>query len=293
MKKSIFIIIVFLLCLSCSKIIEVDFPDLEQKLVIESLFCPDSTFRVFVSKTTDFNDSNVYFIDDATCKLYANNGFLFELQYQDTGFYIAPEKYKPVPGVLYKIEISHPELPDVWAEDIIPIYLPKLNNTSIHDSVQYIADETGYYYSLLKFNFSDLTNVENFYELEMFERDDSLGYCSIDTLIFGEDTIIYNIGWSQHVIPYGSDPVILTEGLIDFHPKKYPFSDILFDGQNHSFEIQYCPKVYHKNINDTKISFIAFYTYFVKIRSVSEAYYNYRKKLILHENNQQGDFWTG
>lgn len=303
MKKtsSIILVLIFLLCLSCSKIIEVDFPELEQKLVIESLFCPDSTFRVFVSKTTDFNDSNVYFIDDATCKLFANDEFLFEFQYQDSGFYVAPDNYRPIIGVKYKIEVSHPKLPDVWAEDSVPSDIPLLRNLQIEDSVMYDADAMSQYLSKLNFELIDNPLIKNFYELTITDRGDSTKYENDTTITSSGDTIINSCISSNYSYPdhiFGTDPVLRNENLLDFFPLFVPFSDNKITN-SHIFEILfYLPTtsvyIFDENIH-SNINFEVglYYTLFVKIRSTSEAYYNYRKKLILHTNTQEGDFWTG
>ncbi|MBN2892851.1 MAG: DUF4249 domain-containing protein, partial [Bacteroidales bacterium] len=303
MKKasSITIVIILLFAISCSKIIEVDFPEQEQKLVIESLFCPDSTFRVFVSKTTGFNDSNIYFIDDATCKLYANNEFLFELQYQDSGFYAAPINYKPVPGVLYKLEVSHSDLPDVWAEDSVPSEIPLFRNFKVEDSVMYDVDAMSQYLSKLNFELIDNPLIKNFYELTITDRGDSTKYENDTTITSSGDTIINscissNYSYPEHI--FGTDPVLRNENLLDFYPLFVPFSDNIITN-SHIFEILFYQPlktvyIFDENTNSNINKEVGlYYTLFVKLRSVSEAYYNYRKKLILHENNQQGDFWTG
>ncbi len=268
------------ICFSCNKIIEVDFPELEEKLIIESLFSPDSTFSVFVSRTTNFDDSNVYFIDDATCKLFANDEFLFEFNYQDTGFYIAPDNYKPLPGVLYKIEVTHPDLPEVWAEDSIPVFKPSLSNIQLIDSARF--DCEGYYYADVYFNFTDLKNQDNYYELSLFVREDTVPDIGLS---------ISKIEWFENLkenyftIIRSDDFILTNESLIDYYPIRYPFSDMLFSASTHQFSIYYNTKIYS--------SFIAYHTLFIKLRSTSHEYYNYRKKQILHKNNQMGDFWTG
>ncbi len=289
MKKIFFVIGILLTLSSCHKIIEVDYPEFESKLVINSFFCPDSVFRVFVSKTTNFNDSNVYFIDNATCKLYADDKYLFDFIYQDTGFYVAPDNYKPIVGVKYKIEVSTKNLSSAWAEDSIPVFMPRITSVSVVDSAEYQTDEYILYLSELSFSFEDNLAEKNYFEMEMQERDDTLPF-PVDTIVIGENDTIFSVGYMTMTLsPRGNDPVIVNEGLIDFQPVKYPFSDELFNGQLHNFKILFCPNVFEEN----DVQDYADYTFFIKLRSVSEAYYHYRKKLILHINNQEGDFWTG
>ncbi len=300
LRKNIIYIVLFFLGISCNKIVEINLPPFQPKIIVNSLFSPDSIFTVNISRISDYKDTLPGFIDDAVCKLYADNHYLFDFKYLDSGFYIAPGGYKPVVGIKYKIKVVAPNLPEVWAEDSIPAYLPIISNIKIQDSAEYQADKTYHFYSKLSFNFTDNKNTSNFYEIVLFERDDSIALLP-DTVISEEgDTVINGVYLFNHILHVeGHDPVLTNEGLMNYYPFYYPFSDLLISG-THKFRILYSPQDYQLDTAtnystgiSTGIHSIAYYTLFITIRSVSKAYYRFYKKLILHENNQTGDFWTG
>lgn len=279
-SKKLFLILIIGISLisACHKEIEVDFPDMDEKLVIYSLFCPDSVFSVFIAKTTSFDDSIQMFVDNSTCKLFANNEFLFEFLNQDSGYYIAPNQYKPIPGINYKIEVLHPKLPTITAEDKIPEYCPVISELSIIDSAK--MNNEAHYFSELFFNLTDNPEQSNFYEIETLIREDSVVGCIDSSLLswFYERNTYYAILSTD-------DYILNNESLNDFYPIQWPFSDELFNNSKHTFSVYYYTPAF--------IDYSVEYNLFLKTRSVSENYFLYRKKLIQHLFNQIGDFWTG
>jgi len=273
MKKILYSVLIIFLLHSCTDIIEIDLPRQDSKLVINSLFCPDSVFKINVSKSTKFIDEDHIFVDNAVCKLYANDQYLFDLMNIGDGFYIAPDNYKPTAGIRYKIEVSHIYLPSVTAEDSIPNYTPKILNIKIIDSAE--VNEDNHYINMLNFDFEDQVNVANFYEFRVFKKE-----------------IPYIYTYSKMFITMVSDDLILVnESLLDYFVNNIPFNDLSFTNQTHNFSLKFNLPIQNKS-KSSKYHAVD-YTLILYTNTGSEAYYNYQKKLIQHINNQNPDFWSG
>ena len=79
MKKIIFLLTI--LCISCEDVVTVDLPKATEQIVIDAeLGRPQgggiATLRVIVTKTTDFYNSEIVSVDDATVSLQYNNEVL-------------------------------------------------------------------------------------------------------------------------------------------------------------------------------------------------------------------------
>ena len=69
-----------MLYVSCQKELEINYPDIEPKLVVNCLFTPDSTFSVRVGQMLSLNDTVTSFIiNDAQCKIWENGIFAEDL----------------------------------------------------------------------------------------------------------------------------------------------------------------------------------------------------------------------
>ena len=79
MKKIIFLLTT--LCISCEDVVTVDLPKATEQIVIDAeLGRPQgggmATLRVLVTKTTDFYNSEIISVDDASVSLQYNNEVL-------------------------------------------------------------------------------------------------------------------------------------------------------------------------------------------------------------------------
>lgn len=277
MKIKLLLLILLAFFSSCQKKIEIKFPVDEPKLVINSFFCTDSIFKVHVSKTSSFHDTSNVDINNAICKLYKNEEYLFDFVESSSGIYFAPNGYKPEEGVLYKIKVSHNNFQNVWAEDSIPSFKPVYKNMIISDSVVYT--DWGSIVSKLNFELSDPKNTNNYYNISLTQR--------IDSFAPSENSGFMSryLGDSQQITVFGNDLVLTNENLTEYIYTSYPFSDEIFAGNEYNFDFNYSPVIY--------INTIGYYTLFVNLTSVSRELYNYQKKLIQHTNTQEGDFWLG
>lgn len=151
-SKKLYKLVIWLLLLSgtvsCTKEIEVDFPQEPDQLVIFSLFHPDSVWQVSVSTTKDLNTPFAPYdvVSEAVVEIYQDQQLVDQLEFQgyldptrvqdnvrgityDTVFwrneniYRSEEGFKPEAGVAYTVVVSAPGYTSVTATNQIP-HLP-------------------------------------------------------------------------------------------------------------------------------------------------------------------------
>lgn len=262
MKIRIFFLFLIFFVTSCSKEVSVDLPEIEPKTVIGCLFTTDRAFSVYVSKTAAILDNNEYLEKNANIILYENGQFFDTLRYDSAGWYSSNK----IPSVekKYEINLISPNKPIVSAIDIIP-EKTSIESVTFKDSAIYNQDG---YHAEMDIVLTDNATKKNYYELYALHS-------------YTEDGIIkYNgISYSSDLI---TDYVISAEGLLKYELGSFVFSDELINGKSHEF------KLYFYRYEEMKNSNIV-----VVLRSISEAMYNYKKKIIIHANNQQGEIWNG
>ncbi len=288
-KHLLFLLLSVLLLSSCYKQLEIEFPNSEPLIAVSCLFTKDSSFVVNVNQTSSFNDSVSHKITNATCKLFADNQFVENLTHSSDGFYTSPSNYKADYNTVYKIEISSEDLPVVSAINEIPQPV-QITNLTKQDSVMF--GEDGKYLHQLDITIDDPSEIDNYYEFTIFAYY-KLDYSNVWWL---DSTELAEIDTSYHiktVVPQSQDIVLKNEGLLDYYPHTFPFSDELFNGQTYTLNINYLLPESTTSYNETQIYLITDYQLIVAVRSVSEDYYKYKKKLIIHQENQDSDIWNG
>ena len=76
MAKYIPFFIFIILSISCTKEIEIKERDIEKRLVLNGLICPDSLISVRVSTTADILDVQTNIVDNAKVELFCNGAFI-------------------------------------------------------------------------------------------------------------------------------------------------------------------------------------------------------------------------
>src|SRR5665647_840414 len=89
MKKSVAILLYSVLlisCTFCTRIIEIDIPPHEPKLVVNSLFTDGHRFKVHLSKTASAFDDSTPVVEDGLIRLFCNDEEIDTLIF-DNGYY--------------------------------------------------------------------------------------------------------------------------------------------------------------------------------------------------------------
>lgn len=278
MEKT-FLLVVFSLLIGCTKEISVDIPQSREVTVVNSVFLPDSTFIVSLTKTQGiFDNSQVEPISNAEVQLY-QNGTIADTLIFENGLFVSDIRATVAKD--YRLRVAISGLEDIEAMDRIPL-LPELIGTSFRDSVY--AGSEGDVWSQASITISDRPNEANYYELIIKQNYRDSKTIDVANSIFGTASVpvIYDFETN--------DLVLVNEGQLGFFSFTNPvFSDKLFDGQTYTMKVNYGPKILFSESDGDFNN----YDFVVVLRSISENYYNHRKSLTAHLENQESDIWDG
>ena len=273
MKKIFILLIIASHIISCEKVIPFEGDVTVSKLVINSIFESDSTFKVHVSSSRSVVDTASFLnIEDAEVKILDNNGNIVDvLNHINNGFYMGqtyPEENKT-----YNLEVKHPNYSNITSLDSLPapININRID-TTVMDPIN--GDRIQ-----INLNFDDPSSFQNYYLLETYAVSEYILVEGIDTLEHEIDTAQQYMILTDVVFQNGGSPW-RDQGL---------FNDLLFNGQNKvlEFEIPFYDESGYEDGYDWsyKISGIRIY-----LHNISKSYYYYRTSLELYQNTSGNPF---
>ena len=163
----IFLLIITIIIFACEKVVEIDIPESEKKIVVNGMFKADSNILIHVSKSMNILDTVRWYklpvINDADLSITSNNE-LININYQDKGYYLSDDL--AIQGNLYNVFIEAPPLIQVRAEIEVPERIDIISiDTSSFYGKTYTVDsglvDILFYEARLKFK--DPAEIENFY----------------------------------------------------------------------------------------------------------------------------------
>jgi hypothetical protein len=249
---------------SCEKEVTFKKDDQPKKLVVNSFFTPDSLLKIHVSSSLSTDEWNIVTIDNAKVSLFQGDSLVEYLRPYGNGIY-KTVSFHPLPEKSYSISVSADGYDDVQATDNVPSFKTKIENLQLYRNAA--TDEDGTELDEIRFTFSDSSYINNYYEAKV-----TLAYIENDEI--------------EYTIPYitSKDPVIQQEGDLYYYPNTFVFSDELFNGKKKRLSI-YFGGVSCIGCADPFV--------LVELKSISLNYYNYKKKLVRHVENQYSDIWDG
>jgi hypothetical protein len=229
----------FLLIFSCDPYVsEIELPDESQRIVINSFFPGDSTWKIGITRARplSFVNPNKGYgelfddIENATVTLKENSNIIGTPKYKESsqnwgwknGFYRSAET--ATPGNTYQIEVSAPGYPTAVATCKIPVAVPLVSAEALSEEL----DDNSRIPVMIKFR--EQPGIENYYEIFIVHR-----YISYHPQT-GEPVILnnYDAGthaltqdqlFNQRIEPFDfSNPVPSEEPVL--------FSDKGMDGQD-------------------------------------------------------------
>lgn len=242
--------------LSCQKVIEIDLPPTDSKVVVNSFFSDGSQIKVHLSKSIGVLENGFPECNNAIVDLLVNNEKT-DILYPDDGYFYSHLLAER--GKNYSLIVSVPDMDSVFCEDIIP------ENTIIQSCVftdSVLIDEDGHIIKQLKLDFIDPAGP-NFYELELEGRD-----------ILNNEKVFTRF-------TKNSDPIITSTGLLDYSPRTLIFTDKMFDGKRCSVKVYFTSDWYRD------------YSLGVILRSVSESYYKFKEKQFAYLFSLDSDIFSG
>ena len=277
MKKHILFIISLLNLFGCTREVSIDIPETGILPVVNSIIQTDSIVSLTINQTQTIFQNNPTSITDAVVTLFENEIEKEILTLSDNTFnsvsVIDSDKE-------YKIKVEIQNFKTVVATEKM-VGFPEIASASYKDGV-YIGDE-GDLFSQAEIEIIN-TNLKDYFELNMFikvlnnEGDNSNGD---DVFEINSTDLFFD--------PVLNDVVIKNEGLLGYFPNTLLFSDELMTEGIYTLRINYRPFIqnfYDSNIDEETVLIM-------KLRKVSQNYYNYKKTLTQHLESQSSDIWDG
>jgi len=268
---------------SCIEDLEMKTYEHSDKIVINSLFSPDSNFYVRISKNTGIDSAiynnnamlidtipsweqwynNAVAVNEPKVELFKNNVFIEELLSSGRGVFRSINEI-PQPGVNYEIKVSADGMKSVTAKDIIP---DKVSIRSVnYEDVGKVFNNDDYF-TKVNITFTDPVDKINYYEI-LFP---SPIWYSLDE---GGRAILAS---ESYGVLFTDDQLILAEGDQDSYCSSFIFSDKLINGQTYNLTV-YLSGLF--KLCDLCEEFV----FHVELRSISYEYYQYRKKMRKYLN---------
>lgn len=273
LRLTFIVFIIFnMLLVACEYTVDMDFPQPDNKLTFNSLFCSDSVMSVYVSKITPVESTVTQPVNDLNIRISDGEGDRYELLNIDEGVYQTNKKMEE--GKIYTISAVY-NSDTLKAQDTIP---PKVE---ISDFSYNPNDTVNTYYNTyypIQLTFKDIPNQSNYYELFLY-------YEYKDTVYTGPGELKISHGIPKGLAYLRSlDPEIQQEGVYgNSSTYKYlVFSDNFFDGKNVQLEIQY----YH-NYDDEDPNYLLC----LGLNHISRDYYRYKKQMIKNRERSYDFFY--
>jgi len=274
MKKLFLLLSISLVYISCEKIIPFEGDVNVPKLVINSIFESDSTFKVHVSSSRSVIDTASFQnIEDAIVTIKDDNGNIIEtLNHIDNGFY-SGQTY-PSQNKIYTLEVNHPNYNNISASDSLPspITINNVDTLKVEDPIN--GDRLQ-----ISMNFDDPENTQNYYLIETYSVNEYLVIKNSDTTEYELDTTKQYMVLTDEVFQNGGSPW-REQGL---------FNDLLFNGQNKTLELE----IPYEDISEIGIGYEWSYktkSARVYLHNISKSYYYYRTSLELYQSASGNPF---
>lgn len=253
-------------CGSCIDQISTDLPAPPKVLVVNSIITPDSVFRVQVSRVTSIVDSASRLLSSARVYLVAPGRSPELLRNQGRGLYASVNK--PVSGVPYTLRAEADDYPLASATDTVPTAVPIREGWYSYPTG---TDQNQDYFGTIVVRFDDPAPTANFYELIAYQ---------VPTRSTRQTQDFY--------MDARGNAALAAEGDAEFEPSSLVFSDKLFNGQAFELRASFMPYAITVAgiVNGVPVPPTLSGEVYVVLRSVSRAYYQYRKSWTRHLYNQ-------
>ena len=279
MKNFLYFFIFSMLFASCDIVVDLDIPEHERVLVVNSILTTDSMINASISHSVGaFDASSISYVNNSTVEVYEDGVLLGEmdekasLSYDSSGeldsTYVYNFNQNPVAGKIYSYEIVHPDYEAVRAETTVPAAV-KLN---VND-VTLLSEEDYVKHYRVRFSFNDASE-DNFYRLRLRNPNTYYGF---DYFESNDASMISSAGVQSDGATFYGDEAL--------------FDDEIFNGTEKEISIDFFDSNKFFWGEEPDDDFETEYT--LELTSVSESYYTYIRSLRAHFDNQDQFIFAG
>lgn len=267
---------------SCEQEVEVNMPNPAPRLVINSLFTPDSLFTVRVYSSLPVLDTQRYTVpDNAVVTLYEEEQEVETLPYDPNRKYYRSLSFKPVAGKSYWVRVTAPGFPEASARSNVPTPVP-IREFIFKDTAGVYGE--GYYHGSATFTLDDPTARNDYYAVQATHK--YMYVRPVFPATWGAPTQYDTIRGIGTLPLFSDQPTIhITEwgGHIAL------VNDRVFDGQRYSIAVNFYSLANYRNGPNGNQPMRLVWA----LKSMSEAYYEYFRKLDPHLDNQNFSLFGG
>lgn len=258
---------------SCETVVEVDLPERDSKLVLNSLFSQDSVFVFTVSASKGILEPGALeYFTHAQIEITGTDGSHEVISGSGSGTqtgvpYAYVSTIKPKANVAYSIKATVAGYPAAGATDALPPMVP------VDDVDTATTYDFGYKQREVSISFTDPADEVNFYEVKLFY---------LVQAVTDSGTIEYT----------GEIPAyISTEGIFDGGANQQVFTDELFEGQGFTVKLAFDESSISGGVPiDDTLAFPFPIFLIAELRSASENYYKFYSSYLNYQTSSGDPF---
>ena len=270
------------LAFSCSKIIEVELPEVQTKPIVNCLFSPGEPFHLHISLTKKPTDTVEYIVNNASIQIIGDNGIIANPVSLGNGYY-TDKTILAQEGTTYFLKVNIPGYQEVRSTSKIEI-----SGTSIVEvrseedynvqAVMGTGEEASIKVQKLTIAISHNTSSPDYMGVSVIEDYLTTRLINESEFSNGEEPIIeevlkYRLGYMN-----SEDPIITTEGLETYDTHNILlFKDELFERKPQPVEM------FFEKETETK--------FWLRFFQFSPEAFKYLKSWIIHGYTKEYDFW--
>lgn len=259
--------ILLFLTTACSKELPLKISYDEPKLVLNCILIAGEPIIAYVSRTIAISSQDSMFINNAIVELWEGDSLLIVLANKGKGLY--ESDVYAISGRKYTLTATVKGYAKVEGSDSVPYRTEISKAESGWGAHPFLDGGDIRYYNDYFLQFADNTAQKNYYEI-LFANQQK--YSDSTYLITYESVCRI------------SDPIIADEGLNNYFPEAYVFTDLDNSGKEYSISMSFSA-----NSNSLFPKPLVFGPdgYYTLLRTVSNEYYKFKKSWYVHRYNQQ------
>ena len=251
--------------IGCESAVEFPGAPFRSELVVTSEFSAESPWIVIVQRTVGFDEVVTFpvSVENATVTIEGNDGSRVELEHKGGGFYHS-NCCRPQAGVTYRLQVEAKGFETVTAIDRLP------EPTEIQDVQRSPISREGDLATRMEVSISDNGSTGNFYEVSMLldERWREIRFT------------VLNAELQDQLNDYALGDIVEPD-LSTIYVRQLLLHDKEFDGRAITLVLETDPFSRVRQIGGPVT---------VNVRTVSEAYYRYRRTRLLQKNTSKDPF---
>jgi hypothetical protein len=254
MKKTIVYLILIILAICCTKEVIIVPPKNNTRIVLNGFIKPESRILLNASITAGIFDTSNYVVSNMKILLFENDLLVDTLTDLGDGNYIS--NIFPTYTNNYKV-ITQYNGEEILASDYLPDNFKFIN---IAECNNIYTDAEGSKYTSIKIRILDNKECINYYSVKIIFKNE-----------YHERSL--------HIFSYNQ--IIKSEGLGSYYPHELVFKNTIFTQDTTEIQVNYF------------IPSQSAHSLIVQVKKTSHSYYLYKKQLMKHLYNQNGDIWDG